>query len=247
VRISRIYVGEPLAIGSSIKLDSAASHYIRNVLRLKHDAIVALFNGQDESDYQSRLEFDRKQTIAIIESSIHARTESSLDSEIIQGLSRSDHLDLALQKCTELGVKRFSIFNAERSQIPLKPAQQVKRLAHWRAITAKACEQSGRHHLPAIEFYKSLEAALDATIREHSKILLDFTGEPLHNCLKRAGQEGRVSILVGPEGGLSEHEIRKAGSHDFLSARLGPRVLRTETAAIASLAIVQALCGDFET
>lgn len=247
MRISRIYVGESLAIGSSIKLDTAASHYIRNVLRLKHAAIVALFNGQDECDYWSRLEFDGKQTIAIIESSVDSRTESSLDSEILQGLSRSDHLDFTIQKCTELGLKRFTIFNAEHSQIPLKPAQLDKRLAHWRAIAIKACEQSGRHMPPVIEFYKSLDAALDTAVDNHIKILLNFDGKTLPECLKSARQKDPISILIGPEGGLSESEIRKAVDHDFRSARLGPRVLRTETAAIVSLAIVQVLCGDFGT
>lgn len=246
MRISRIYVGESLAIGSSIKLDTAASHYIRHVLRLKHGAIVALFNGQDICDYRSRLEFDGKQTIAIVESKDELQTESPLESEIIQGLSRSDHLDFSIQKCTELGVKKISIFNAEHSQIPVKLTQLDKRLSHWRAIAIKACEQSGRHMPPVIEFYKSLDVALDVAVDNQIKILLNFDGKTLPECLKNARQEDRISILIGPEGGLSENEIRKALSYDFRGARLGPRVLRTETAAIASLAIVQVLCGDFE-
>lgn len=247
MRISRIYVGESLAMGSEIKLDKAASHYIRNVLRLKDGAIVALFNGRDECDYRSRIEFDGKQATAIVESKDSSPTESQLDSEIIQGLSRSDHLDLTIQKCTELGVKKLSIFNAEHSQIPLKPAQQEKRLAHWRAIAVKACEQSGRHHPPVIEFYKSLDDVLDTSVGKQNRILLEFTGQTLPESLKSFRQKDQVSILIGPEGGLSNNEIKKAQKQDFRSAKLGPRVLRTETAAIASLAIVQSLWGDFET
>ncbi len=247
MRISRVYVRESLAISSSIKLDTAASHYIRNVLRLKPGAIVALFNGQDEYDYRSRLEFDGKQTIATVESKDKLQTESPLESEIIQGLSRSDHLDFSIQKCTELGVKKISIFNAEHSQIPLKPAQQDKRLAHWRAIAVKACEQSGRHVPPVIEFYKSLDDILDTSVGKLNRILLEFTGQTLPESLKNFSQKDQVSILIGPEGGLSSSEIKKAQNHDFRSTKLGPRVLRTETAAITSLAIVQSLWGDFET
>lgn len=247
MRISRIHVGESLVVGSSIKLDTAASHYIRNVLRLKHGAIVALFNGQEESDYQSRLELNGKQTIAVVESKDESQTESHLNSEIIQGLSRSDHLDLTIQKCTELGVKKITIFNAEHSQILVKSTQLGKRLAHWRAIAVKACEQSGRHMPPVIEFYKSLDDVLDISAGKLNRILLEFTGQTLPESLKSFSQKDQISILIGPEGGLSESEIRKAVNHDFRGAKLGPRVLRTETAAIASLAIVQSLWGDFET
>lgn len=247
MRISRIHVGEALAVGSQIRLDTATSHYTRNVLRLKHGAIIALFNGQDNCDYLSRLEFDGKLTIAIVESKNESQTESPLNSDIIQGLSRSDHVDLTIQKCTELGVKKFTIFNAEYSQIPLKPAQLDKRLAHWQAIAEKACEQCGRHRPPVIQFYKSLEIALATTDHNQIKILLDFEGGTLNESLKSWKQSDHISLLIGPEGGLSKGEVKKARDHDFRSARLGPRVLRTETAAIASIAIVQVLCGDFKT
>ena len=243
MRLSRIFVGESLAVGSRTTLDTAASHYIRNVLRLKQGTVVALFNGEDEADYQCILEFSGKQTIAIIQSRNPSQMESTLDSEIILGLSRSDHLDLAIQKCTELGVSRFSIFNAQHSQIPLKPAQQEKRFVHWQSIAVKACEQCGRHRPPLTEFFFKLEDALKSSDQRQNKFLLDFDGasfETLSNSVNR----NQVSLLIGPEGGLSEVEIALAREQGFTGIRLGPRVLRTETAAMASLAILQSILGD---
>ena len=244
MRLSRIFVGESLAVGSHTTLDTAASHYIRNVLRLKESAVVALFNGEDEADYHCLLEFCGKKVIANIQSRNPSQMESMLDSEIILGLSRNDHLDLAIQKCTELGVNRFSIFNAQHSQIPLKPAQREKRFAHWRAIVIKACEQCGRHRLPVIEFFFKLEDALKSNDQQQNKFLLDFDGAGFETLSKSVKNRSQASLLIGPEGGLSDAEITLARALGFTGVRLGPRVLRTETAAMTSLALLQSVWGD---
>ena len=244
MRLSRVYVAESLTVGSSIALNTAASHYIRNVLRLKHGAAIALFNGKNHIDYQCLLEFSGKQTIAMVQSEIESNTESSLDSEIILGLSRSDHLDLAIQKCTELGVSRLSIFNAKYSQIPLKPAQQEKRFAHWRAIAIKASEQCGRHLPPTVDFHACLLDLLKSDYQRQNLFLLDFDGVSLQKYRQAIENYRQVSIMVGPEGGLSDDEITLAKNRGFTGIRLGPRVLRTETAAMTSLSIVQSAWGD---
>jgi len=244
MRLSRIFVGESLAVGSRTTLDIAASHYIRNVLRLKESEVVVLFNDEDEADYHCLLEFSGKKTIAIIQSRHPSQIESVLDSEIILGLSRNDHLDLAIQKCTELGVNRISIFNAQHSQIPLKPAQREKRFAHWRAITVKACEQCGRYRLPVIEFFNSINEVLASDYQRQNRFLLDFTGSSLQEHLPSTQNRNQVSLLIGPEGGLSDTEITLARAQGFTGIRLGPRVLRTETAAMTSLAILQSVWGD---
>ncbi len=244
MRLSRVFVEEPLTIGSSIELDASRSHYVGKVLRLKAGAKIALFNGQTESDYYAVLENAGKQLRANICSRQDSKTESCLDSEIIQALSRGDHLDLSIQKCTELGIGRLSIFNAERSQIPLKPGQQEKRFARWRAISIKACEQCGRHIPPAIDFYPSLNELLDTTADRQHKLILDFEGLLLGDYLAKTARAARISLLLGPEGGLSEPEIEAAKASGFEAVGLGPRVLRTETAAIAALAIMQAYWGD---
>ncbi len=244
MRLSRVFVEESLVIGSSIELDAARSHYIGKVLRLKAGDKVALFNGQTDSDFHAVLEKQGKQLRANIHSRQVSKTESCLDSEIIQALSRSDHLDLTIQKCTELGVGRLSVFNAEHSQNPLKPGQLEKRFARWRAISIKACEQCGRHIPPTIEFYQSLGELLSIESDKQHKLVLDFAGLQLGNYLSKTGKDTRIALLSGPEGGLSEREIKAAKANGFKAVGLGPRVLRTETAAIAALAITQAYWGD---
>lgn len=244
MRLSRIYVDQSLAIGSKITFDKETGHYIRNVLRLKADATVALFNGTDECDFKSGIEYDGKKTLATPFEQHAYTTESLLDSEVIQGLGRSDHIDLSIQKCTELGVRRISIFNAEHSQIPLKTTQQDKRLSHWQAITIKACEQCERHRPPMVEFFDRFENVLDNSLERENKLLLNFEGPSLPELLSRNKNQSQVSLLVGPEGGLSTREIELANQYGFISTRMGPRVLRTETAAMASMAIIQSAWGD---
>ncbi|TDJ27354.1 MAG: 16S rRNA (uracil(1498)-N(3))-methyltransferase [Gammaproteobacteria bacterium] len=244
MRLSRIYVAQPLTPGNSVELDSAANHYVQQVLRLKAGAEIVLFNADDCYDYVSLLSFRGKRAIASIKSRALSDTESSLISEIIQGLSRNDHMEWIVQKNTELGVNRIFVFNAEHTQIPLKPAQLEKRLAHWRAVAINACEQCGRHRPPDINFDKNLPEVLNQSIQRETKLLLDFDGVRLNSLLTPVSTSQQVSILVGPEGGLSKVEIQAAKAAGFVSVRLGPRVLRTETAALSALAIVQSLWGD---
>jgi 16S rRNA (uracil1498-N3)-methyltransferase len=217
---------------------------LRNVLRLKTGAVVTLFNGNDCCDYPSMLSYQGKQAIALVQRQVPASTESELPTEIVQGLSRSDHMDWMIQKTTELGVKRISIFNARHSQIPLKPKQTDKRLAHWQAVAIKACEQSGRHRPPQISFYRGLTELLDESVNRDVRFLLAFEGEGLQNFSVKRNTTQLISLLVGPEGGLAESEIKLARDSGFDSVRLGPRVLRTETAATTALAIVQSMWGD---
>ena len=214
------------------------------MLRLKTGAIVALFNGDDCCDYPSLLSYQGKQATALVQRQVSATTESELPTEIIQGLSRSDHMDWMIQKTTELGVKRISIFNARHSQIPLKPKQTDKRLTHWQAVATRACEQSGRHRPPQISFYNGLTELLDEPVKRDVRFLLDFEGESLQNFSVKWNTVQQISLLVGPEGGLAESEIKLARACGFDSVRLGPRVLRSETAAITALAIVQSMWGD---
>ena len=244
MRISRLYLNQSLTTASTITLEKANSHYIRNVLRLKHGSTIALFNGVNNYDYQAALRFEGKKTLAEIISSQSSISDSELDSEVIMGVSRSDHIDFSIQKCTELGVNRLSIFNAQHSQNPLKPAQQEKRLAHWQAIAIKACEQCGRHRIPEVRFHTHLEAMLEHRNQSVSQFLLDFEGPGLPELLSTNQAGTHVSLLTGPEGGLASSEISLAIEQGFLPAHLGPRVLRTETATIVGLTIIQAMWGD---
>lgn len=241
MRISRVHVGAELVVGANIAFDQAQQHYLKHVLRLKTGAAVHLFNGRDGRDYRASLQFDKRHAGAIIETAIPVETESSLDSEVIQGLARTDHIDWMVQKTTELGVDRILIFNAGRSQKPLRAERVDKKLAHWRGVAIRACEQCGRARLPSIEFHPDLGTALGQT-GDGVRWVLDANGIPLARQFE--GKLTALSLLVGPEGGLDQEEIAAAQAAGFQPAGLGPRVLRTETAAAAALAIAQAMLGD---
>lgn len=244
MRLTRLYIDQPLASGSTFALETDRTHYVRNVLRLKSGAHIALFNGVDDADYQSILHFNGRNIEVEIISAHASKTDSALDSEVILGVSRSDRIDFSIQKCTELGVNRIAIFNARHSQNPIKSAQQKKRMTHWQAIAIKACEQCGRHRIPQIHFYSGIEAMLENARQTGTKLILDFNGLALPELLSRQSSNGQLSLLTGPEGGLTSEEISLATDQQFLLAYMGPRVLRTETAAIAGLAIIQSLWGD---
>ncbi|MDH3633936.1 MAG: 16S rRNA (uracil(1498)-N(3))-methyltransferase [Gammaproteobacteria bacterium] len=241
MRISRVYIETELVVGEEITLDRPQIHYLEHVLRLKSGAALLLFNGQDAVDYEAALVIEGKQHRAIINAAIPLTTESNLDCEIIQGLARGDHIDWMIQKTTELGVNRISMFNAQRTQSPMKPVHLQKKLGHWHRVAISACEQSGRAVVPTLEFYVDLEQAVAAS-NGATKLLLDFDGDPLASIAQPPGSS--ISMLLGPEGGLYPAEIEIARAAGFVPARLGPRVLRTETAATAALAIIQSNFGD---
>lgn len=243
MRLSRIFVDHPLQQGALVQLDVDRSHYVRNVLRLKPGTSVLLFNGRDLFDYEALLSYEGKQAIASIQKRVASNGNPGLSTEIIQGLSRSDHMDWMIQKCTELGVTRISVFNAKHTQIPLKSNQLAKRLMHWRNIALKACEQSGRQVPPQLDFYQTIAEAIEIELPRELKFLLSFEGTRLQSNPATTNTNG-IALLLGPEGGLSETEIKSALDAGFIATRLGPRVLRTETAAASALAIVQYIYGD---
>ena len=244
MRLSRIFVDHLLDEGVQIQLNADTCHYVKNVLRLKPGTSIALFNGQNCYDYESLLSYEGKLAIATIQNQIIRHTEPVLSTEIIQGLSRSDHMDWMIQKCTELGITRISIFNAMHTQIPLKSAQLDKKLLHWRNIAIKACEQCGRQIPPQVSFQQNLANVIKETPQHTMKILLTFDGIRLPAKSTQDNANEPITMLVGPEGGLSETEVGLAKNEGFIATRLGPRILRTETAAATALAILQYNYGD---
>ena len=241
MRMSRVHIDAELVNGQIIALDKRRGHYLKNVLRLKPGAAFFLFNGREAVDYHATLLADGKQIKAEIGAAQPLATESGLITEVIQGLARADHIDWMIQKTTELGVSKISLFNAERTQSPLKSAQLDKKLAHWQGVAISACEQCGRAIIPEIVFHPALERAL-GDLPDSFRLLLDFDGQPLASALQPA--QSRVSILLGPEGGFNPQEIELAKDAGFQPVGLGSRVLRTETAATAALAIIQSGLGD---
>ena len=241
MRISRVYIGVPLVVGDEIAIDKVRSHYLNHVLRLTSGASVVFFNGIEAIDYHATLRSQGKKLSANIVSSSPVTTESHLTTEIIQGLGRNDHMDWMIQKTTELGVNRIILFNAERTQSPLKQSMLSKKMEHWQGVAISACEQCGRALLPTIEFQQSFDSAINSSTAS-KKLLLDFDGPPMTGCLTPELES--IGILLGPEGGLNPFEIETAGNQEFQAVSLGSRVLRTETAATAALAIAQATLGD---
>jgi 16S rRNA (uracil1498-N3)-methyltransferase len=241
MRITRVHVENELEVGVEITLAQAQTHYLKHVLRLKPGAALLLFNGLDACEYPSVLLADGKRLLARVEAVFPVETESGLFCEVLQGLGRADHMDWTIQKTTELGVSRIVLFNAERSQAPLKPAQLQKKLQHWRGVAISACEQSGRVMVPEVDFERDPSDAFNGC-RAETKLVLDFGGAALASAVQRP--MASVAMLLGPEGGLNPEEIDHAETAGFKSVSLGPRVLRTETAATAALALVQSLLGD---
>ena len=241
MRITRVHVDIELSVGTEIVLPEAQTHYLKHVLRLKPGAALLLFDGKQPSDFHATLTANGKKLGALIESAISIETESSLPIELIQGLGRSDHMDWMIQKTTEIGVHRIVLFNAERTQSPLKSVKLGKKMQHWRSIAISACEQSGRTLLPELLFHSDLDQAI-SNCNSDCRILLDFEGIPLQTALKTTPHS--IGILLGPEGGLNPTEIERALQAGFTNVSLGPRVLRTETAATSAVAIAQALAGD---
>ena len=242
MRNIRSYVDQPLAVGQRITLPEDSSAHLLRVLRLAPGDVVTLFNGNGH-DYSARLLTAAKRGA---EAEITGRQpvprESPLRITLVQGVARGEKMDLVLQKATELGVDAFTPVVTERTEVRLDAERAGKRMAHWRGVVAAACEQSGRAVLPRL----SQPTALSAYAGDEQadiKLVLDPTGDVgLSSVAPGAGQS--IALVVGPEGGLSEQDLATLRAAGFRGLRLGPRILRTETAGLAAVAALQALYGD---
>ena len=246
MRISRIYADQSLSGGNTVCLNPETSHYILRVLRLRPGDPLILFNG-DGSEYQATLrESNKRQAVLAVGEAHRPRRESSLHILLGQAVSRGERMDLVLQKSVELGVARVAPLWTERTQVQLSGGRLENRLAHWRGIVRSACEQSGRVLLPALEDIVPLSEwlTLQGTHATGHKLVFHPSGELT---LRELEPRAHASVLIGPEGGLTEDEIGLAEACGFQRIRLGPRVLRTETAALAALTALQALWGDLMT
>ncbi len=240
----RFFSDEALAIGATVKLsDSAAAHATR-VLRLAAGDTLTLFNG-DGTDYTCELSSVKKnEVLAAVKSSQKIGVESPLSITLLQGISSGDRMDYTIQKAVELGVRHIQPINTERSVVKLNAERAEKRVEHWQGVVHAACEQSGRAVVPKI----GLPMPLSLWLAKHpqanaSRILLNPVGAiRLTELAKPAGE---IQLLIGAEGGLSPQEIDTATANGFQSILLGPRILRTETAALTAIASMQTLWGDF--
>jgi 16S rRNA (uracil1498-N3)-methyltransferase len=239
MRLSRFFIDAPLSLGEH-ELPEAQAHYIGRVLRMSEGAAVQLFDGSGQEFLGVLLEVGKKRVSVRLDESFAGQPDSTLNIHLGQGLSRGERMDWAIQKATELGVREITPIVSERCEVRLKDERADKRLQHWRQIAISACEQCGRSSVPVIhpplllaEWLKACEAEL--------KLVLHPVAEPWASHARPAS----LAFLIGPEGGLSEAEVQQAQAAGYHSARLGPRVLRTETAPVVALAVAQQLWGDF--
>lgn len=241
--LSRIFLNADLEIGQCVELPTATTHYVKNVLRLKNDQKIVLFNNQLSTEYVANIELHNKHVFARILSSEITQVDSPLKTTLIQAVGKPDHVDLLIQKATELGISQVFLFNSERTQTHLKSARLKKKLAHWKGIMISACEQCGRNTLPKLSFKPDLQTCLKA-VEKSNKIVLDFNGVSIRSIKQIVNPELPFSMLIGPEGGLSPTEIQQANNANFTACTMGPRILRMETAAISILNIIQHYFGD---
>lgn len=240
----RFFCPEQLTTGATVGLPEVAASHAARVLRMQVGDHAVLFNG-DGFDYACELVSVQKSGVtARILSNKPITNESPLDILLLQGISSGDRMDYTIQKAVELGVKAIQPIATERSVVKLNQERAEKRVAHWQQIVISACEQSGRAYVPVVHAPLSLSQWLaQHPQHESSRILLNPVGaKQLAQLPKPTSQ---IQLLIGAEGGLSAHEIETATTHGFQSTLLGPRVLRTETAALAAIASMHTLWGDF--
>jgi 16S rRNA (uracil1498-N3)-methyltransferase len=243
MRLTRVYVDAPLAPGAQITLVGNAASHITRVLRLRVGQTLTLFNGQG-GEYLATIDRAHGGEVSV-SASEHAaiERESPFPLTLAQGVSRGERMDLVVQKATELGVTRLIPLLTERSVVRLDAQQADRKFNHWRAVAIAACEQCGRNRLPEVSLPAQLREFLRQPAAGRGTQLL-LSPEATHRIEDVPRPEAGATVLIGPEGGLADEEQQDALAAGFIAVRLGPRVLRTETAAIAALTLLQREFGD---
>lgn len=239
--MTRFFADIPLASGVRVDLPASAFRHAVQVLRLREADPLTLFNG-DGQDYLARLSNVTKRAAqAEILESIPRSNESKLSLTLVQGVSKGERMDWAIQKAVELGVARIAPVITERCNVKLDAERWDRKLDHWRGVVISACEQSGRARVPELDGVMPLRDWLNRP-RRPLALVLDPTAERTLDSF--VGEPPSAELLIGPEGGLSDQEVALAAQAGFDRLKLGPRVLRTETAALTAIAVLQARFGD---
>ncbi len=241
-RIPRIFVDQDLDEDLDVRLDGQALKHLVRVLRLQPGAPVRVFDGRSH-EYAANLVSGDTGFFLRLAEPVPPLSEPPLPICLVQGISRGERMDLVIQKATELGVTEIRPVMTQRSVVRLDQRRRQHRLDHWRGIAVAACEQCGRARLPIVHAPTDLEPALDALPAETTRLVLDPEGgAPSPGSAPR---DGGLVLLVGPEGGLNGKERQQILARGFAPLALGPRIMRTETAAIAAVIVAQTLWGDF--
>jgi 16S rRNA (uracil1498-N3)-methyltransferase len=241
----RFYHSSSLKLNTTTALDDFAARHLAQVLRAKVGDRIILFNG-DGFDYEAQIKHvDRRDVSVEILNQSANPNESKIRIHLFQALSSNEKMDLVVQKAVELGVQAITPIIASRSQMRLKDEKRDKKLQHWQQIAISACEQSGRAVIPEIYPVSLLTESMNQIDDAALNIMLDPEAKTQLNQLASMDTPSHINVLIGPEGGFSEDEIQLCQSKKVITVNLGPRILRTETAPIATLALLQYLFGDF--
>lgn len=245
MRNPRIHTPQSLAAGAEVRLEAEASQHLVQVLRLRQGAEITLFNG-DGHDYPAvLLDAGKRECRALVHAPGPEEPAAPLFISLAIGISKGERMDMVLQKAVELGVARVIPLFSQRSVVQLADERLEKRMAHWRGVMVSACEQSGRRRLAGLSPAMALDRWLGAGQSGGLRLMLHPLGDETLSTLAPPAAGQAIELLIGPEGGLSERELELASESGFRKIRLGPRVLRTETAPLAAIAAMQTLWGDF--
>ena len=243
MRMPRLFHSTSLKSKERVALDPGPSKHVLTVLRLKSGAPLVLFDGSG-FEFEAKLDQVNKTQVWVKLISTHRpKVESPLHVTLIQGVSRGERMDFTVQKAVELGIGVVVPVLTERSVVKLDSDNGARKRLHWQGIAIGACEQSGRVRVPEVKLPVTLTQFLASTPEASHKLLLDPLAGSTANDLPPPADH-RVLLLAGPEGGLSENEQNLATNAGFTGLKLGPRILRTETAALVALSLLQAQWGD---
>ncbi len=240
MRIPRLYSSQPLFPEQTIVLDEKASRYLVTVLRMQQGRALSVFDGLGGEYSATLVNADKKRAQVYLEKHVDINRESPLQIELGIGISRGDRMDWVIQKATELGATKITPLMTERTEVKLKGERQEKKQDHWLQVAISACEQCQRNQLPIITPPAGLTDWISSSKADKKLVLHHRTDERLSS----GDDVSSCCLLIGPEGGLSDSEINLALDNGFQALALGPRVLRTETAPVSALSILQFLWGD---
>lgn len=242
MRLPRLYIACPLQSDTEIALDERAHRHVVQVLRLKSGDAIRLFNGDGREFLAQLTKVQRRQSRAQVQQALQSEAPSPLSITLLQGIAKGDHMDYGLQKATELGVDAIQPLITQRAVVRLQGERLHNKIAHWQGVLISASEQCGRRVLPQLLEPLTFEQWLQTQAGAAQGFVLDPQAGP--SLAQSPLPASQLNVLIGPEGGLTQEEIAQATSSGLQAVRLGPRVLRTETAAVVTLTALQVLWGD---
>ena len=241
MRIPRIYLPLALQTNQLTELNDHAFQHTIKVLRMKQGAKLSVFDGEGHEFSAVLQQVNKKNAFIEIENEIQNKSESNLHIHLGLGISKGERMDFAIQKAVELGVTKITPLLTEYCVVKLDEKRMQKRLQHWQGIIVSACEQSGRNILPQLNVTSTLMNWSEKT----NETCLIFSPVATQTLQKIKPENNSMSLLIGPEGGFSDNEITELEKNSsFHSVKFGPRVLRTETAALSAITAMQVLWGD---